>query len=143
MSGFREEQRMIFLKAAESFINMWYRWGGDDPAGFDCSGSVVAALKACGLLRKGVDLTADGIWHRFHRDYEKDYPKQGTIAFWFNDAGVATHVAICISPNFCITADGGGSFVKTQADAEKHNAFIKYRPIAHRKHKPRYIDPFS
>lgn len=132
------DQEFHFLKAADSFINTWYTWGGDDPSGIDCSGLVVACLKACGIMGHGEDETADGLWHKFHGRYSVTKPERGALAFWFDGRGIATHVVICISPYFCITASGGGRHVLTQQDAIKHNAFVKMRPIFSRTDPPRF-----
>jgi hypothetical protein len=86
------------------------------------------------------DLSADGLWRKF-KSYEKPNPREGRIAFWFTGKK-ATHVAICEDDEYCFTADGGGSRVKTVADAWKYNAFIKTRPIFHRKSIPRFVDIF-
>ena len=134
----RTDNLYYFMKTVESFHNKWYRWGGDDPSGVDCSGLVIEGLKAVGLIKPHDDMTADQLWHRFHAN-EVIRPSRGCLAFWFNEGGRATHVAVCVSFDKCLTADGGGSRVKTVEDAERHNAFIKYRPIGHRLSKPRYI----
>jgi len=140
----RDEQIDVFMETARSHLNRWYIWGGDDPFGFDCSGLVVECLKAAGLIETDEDFTADGLWHKYHhgREVARKDVSEGCLALWFNNRGRATHVAICTSNHFCITADGGGSKTNTEADARKHNAYIKFRPIDHRRSAPRFVDPF-
>ena len=119
-----------FLDTIKSFINMPYRWAGDDAVGgFDCSGSVVEALKSIGYIKEKEDFTADGLWKKYSEDYEEQSPSIGSIVFWFDSNGKAIHVAVALNQFFCITADGGGSHVKTEEDAIKYNAFMKYRRI--------------
>jgi D-gamma-glutamyl-meso-diaminopimelic acid endopeptidase CwlS len=131
-----------FVKEAERHHGRFYIWGGDDPSGFDCSGLVVECLKAVGRLKGNEDLSADGLWHRF-KAYKVERPREGCMIFWFNDGGRATHTAIAIDEEFCFTADGGGSRVRTMQDAIKYNAFIKTRPIMARSSMPRFVDIFT
>lgn len=136
------EQRRVFLDVAESLLHTPYIWGGDDPSGFDCSGMVIECLRSVGHLEKGHDYTADGLWNKY-KYAEVERPRASVMAFWFNDSGRATHVAICRSSSFCITADGGGSKTKSTQDAIDRNAFIKIRPIHHGRNKPKYVDIFD
>jgi len=131
-----------FLQVARSMLNMFYRWGGDDPSGFDCSGVAVECLKVCGLIPLHSDYSAEALWTKFI-DKETPTPDAGCLAFWFDSTGKAIHVAICLDPTYCLTADGGGSHVKTVEDAVKYNAFIKVRRIDHRKTKPQFVNPFT
>lgn len=140
--AYSREQRYYFIKVAESFLGKFYLWGGDDPAGFDCSGMVLEAMKSVGKIGADVDTTADGLWQKYSPMYRTFKPTAGCLAFWFTN-GKATHVAVCISDFFCITADGGGSKTLTVADAQQQNAFIKIRPIHHRKTSPMYLDIFK
>lgn len=133
-----EHAKHWFLRAVESFLNLPYKWGGDDPTGFDCSGMVVEGLRACGLMGIHEDLSAYGLWHKFS-DKQVPAPRRGALVFWFADNGKANHVAVCLDEHFCLTADAGGRHVQTADDAEKYNAFVKIRPISHRKSTPKYI----
>ncbi len=130
-----------FLDEALSYRHTWYTWGGDDPSGIDCSGLVIACLKAIGYLPKGIDLKADDLWHRY-RHAEVNKPTAGSLVFWFTPSGRAYHVAICLDYWICLTADGGGSQVKTIDDAIRENAFIKLRPVNHRRDEPKYVNLF-
>jgi cell wall-associated NlpC family hydrolase len=135
-------QKKWFLQVVMSYLGAWYRWGGDDPAGIDCSGVVVEGLRAAGMLAPHEDLTADGLWDRY-KQRKVMSPGEGCLIFWFNSEGKATHVAVALDSYFCLTADGGGSTIHTVADAEKANAFVKVRPIGHRMSQPKYVDLFT
>lgn len=128
----------LFVKIAESHLGRWYIWGGDDPSGFDCSGLVVECLKTVGFLDERQDMTANDLWQSF-QSYACGLPKRGALVFYFNGDDYATHVAICLDGDYCITADGGGSKIKSMADAVKHNAFVKVRPINKRIQHKRYV----
>lgn len=131
-----------FIQTALSFQNTPYRWGGDGPTGIDCSGLVVECLLSCGELPHGTDLTANDLWHRY-RHAEVDEPNEGCLAFWLNPAGEAYHVAICLDPYVCLTADGGGSTTLTSQDATRRGAFVKIRPNDYRRPKPKFVNIFK
>jgi hypothetical protein len=135
---------------AWSFIGIPYRWGGDDPSGFDCSGLAVEVLQGVGLFDRKADDNANGLFHRFP-SVEK--PHRGCLAFWGrrDDSRLrATHVEIVVktrdAQTWTVGASGGGSKTKTEADAWRQNAFVKLRPV----HGPGaradflgYCDPFK
>lgn len=133
--------RQRFVREAGLYHGTPYIWGGDDPSGFDCSGLVVECLKAVGRLKESEDLSANGLWERF-KHLEAPGPRDGCMVFWFKKRGRAYHVAICEDMDYCITANGGGSEVKTVGDAWEANAFIKTRPINHRGSVPKFVDIF-
>jgi cell wall-associated NlpC family hydrolase len=130
-----------FMRYEMSLLNTAYLWGGDDPTGFDCSGMVVEGLKCVGLLDEHEDLTADAMWRRFSKKHETNQPERGCLAFWF-DGHKATHVAVCLTNEMCLTANGGGSKTLTLADAIKQNAFVTFRPIKHRKAEVKFLNLF-
>lgn len=125
------------METAKSYLGTPYKWGGDDFSGVDCSGLINECLKACGQIASQMDFTSDGLWRRYV-EFEVDDPELGDLIFWF-DKKIAYHVAIAYIEGYCITADGGGSKTKDYQDAIDQNAFIKYRPISHRKSKPRFV----
>lgn len=139
------EAKFWFMQYIMTLINTPYLWGGDDPmAGFDCSGMVIEGLQSVGAIPIHRDYSADGLWHKYHAIHEVEKPVEGCLAFWFNNAGKAIHVAVCLDGEICLTADGGGRRVKGLGDAIKFNAFIKIRPIDHRKpSEPRFVNLFG
>lgn len=140
----KKEAQYWFLKTVESFQNLPYLWGGDDPmSGFDCSGMVVEGLKSIGAIGIHRDYTAEGLWTKFHAQYEVPEASRGCLAFWFNSEGRATHVAVCLSSEVCLTADRGGSSTVGLTEAKKANAFIKIRPTNHRVATPKFVDIFK
>jgi len=139
----KQNAKYWFLQTALSFQNTLYRWGGDDPSGLDCSGLVVECLKSVGLMRNKADATANQLFLQ-HKANEVTKPTEGCLAFWFDGAtDLVTHVAVCLDEDVCLTAGGGGSHIYTREDAIRQNAFVKIRPIDHRRSKPKYIDLFQ
>lgn len=138
-------EKRCFMERALKLENKWYIWAGDDPQGFDCSGTVVYCLQAIGRLKKNEDLSAEGLWQKFKDLYELKVPREGSLAFWpkSDNPDEMGHVVICINQWYCLTADGGGKRVTTMEEAVKANAFIRVLPIDHRKVKPRFIHIFK
>lgn len=136
--------REIMMQIAWTHMGTWYKWGGDDPSGFDCSGLAMECLQSVGLVGSKEDMTAQGMWTRFALEQNKQVanPYEGCLVFWQDDLGNAIHVEICINEQLAIGAKGGGSFVRTVEDAIERNAFIKVRPIHTRSGIKGYVDPF-
>lgn len=115
------------IKIAWSYLGTMYRWGGDDPSGFDCSGFVIEVLQSVGLLPEGFDGTAQTLHDMFH---PLTFPEIGCLAFRQNASGKIVHVGLVIDTGgLVIHASGGGSNTLTLDDAIRQNAFIKVRPI--------------
>ncbi len=144
---------------AWAFVGKFYKWGGDDPSGFDCSGLGCELLQGVGLVGRKQDLTAAGLANLFKEHIEK-VPYPGCLAFWgfeeptdYNGSRIVcidgvtynvTHVEFCMDSLHSIGASGGGSTTLTEADAIKQNAFIKLRPILGGREAPLFfLDPFK
>jgi hypothetical protein len=117
-----------FLFTAKSYLGRWYKWGGDDPSGFDCSGFVIECLRTAGLLPNTGDWSADKLLCHF-RDKTVNIPDRGCLAFYLDSNLRAVHVVICLDPWFGIGAAGGDSKVNSIDGAIERNAFIKIRPL--------------
>lgn len=134
-------ERELALDYAWRYVGTFYSWGGDDPSGFDCSGFVVEVLKAIGLLPRGGDWTAAGLYEIF-KNRVVNAPQAGCLVFWHSNNKII-HVEICVDSERCLGASGGGRGTVTREDAIKHNAFIKMRPYKSRKNVYGFVDPFK
>lgn len=136
--------RGVAKRYLESFIGIPYIWGGDDPSGWDCSGLVIEWLQGVGIFPRNADTTAHGLMKKYELgqiDAEEAQPMD--LVFWLNDAGRAVHVETVWNPaTLAVGASGGGSRTRTEEDANEANAFVKMRPIASRKGRRVYVDPF-
>jgi len=122
----------LAIAYAMSFVGTPYKWGGSNPIeGMDCSGFVQEVLASVGLDPSG-DQTAQSLYNHFKITGTSEIVP-GAIVFFGKDTKTITHVAFCIDALHCIEAGGGGSRTVTRDDASKHNAFIRVRPIIHRK----------
>lgn len=134
--------RKLFMRIAWTYLGTWYRWGGDDPSAFDCSGYSIECLQSVGLFPDPGDTTAAGLWKMFENRRIRG-AVEGALVFWENESGEVAHVEICVNDTFSIGAHGGFN-IKTIDDAIEFNAFIKVRPIAGRALILRgFVDPFK
>lgn len=140
---FMASDREIMMEVAWRYLGTWYKWGGDDPEGFDCSGLVCECLQSVGLIGSHEDYTAQGLWNKFKAKCQVAIPEEGCLVFWEDHMGHVIHIEICINDRLAIGAKGGGSHVKSAGDAAKHNAYIKVRPMQARTGIKGYVDPFK
>jgi hypothetical protein len=117
------------INAIQHYLGQWYKWGGDTPDGFDCSGLACEYLKMLGVIARRSDFTAQGLCNIMptHRSAPNFYP--GDLVFFGASLSKITHVEICLSRYLAIGASGGGSNTLTMKDAIRDRAFIKVRPI--------------
>lgn len=137
---------MLAVRYGWTLLGAPYRWGGDDPSGWDCSGLCVEVLQAAGVFDRRGDSTADGLFRRFPR---VEQPRPGCLAFWGTPARI-THVELVAEviggQAYTIGASGGGPKTQSEADAWRSNAFVKVRPVAGpgaRADFMGYADPFE
>ena len=137
------KKRYLMADYARQFVGRFYIWGGDDPSGWDCSGLVVEALKAVGLMREREDLTAEGLRRKFH-DKVVPRPYTGCIVFYVNDEGRAFHTGIMLDSEHAVEAAGGSRSTVTLDAAIRDNAFVKIRPWwMRRPAKIVFVDPWA
>lgn len=133
-------KRELATAVAWKYVSTWYRWGGDDPSGFDCSGLVIELLSSVGIVPNGFDSTAEGLRQLFSAKSVPG-PAEGCLVFY--GATKATHVAYVIDESHAIGANGGSSKTTDLAAAIRDNAFVKVRPIHYRSDILGYVDPFK
>ncbi len=117
-----------FIYTALSYLGTPYCWGGDDPAGFDCSGYVLECLKTIGMVAENEDYNADSLLKKFAQ-YQVTHPQKGALLFYLNKTNCAFHVTICLDADYQIGANGGNAEISTLRQARAKNAFVKIRPI--------------
>lgn len=97
------------IKVAESMMGVKYVWGGQTPAGFDCSGFIHFAYNEAGM--KSSRTSTDGY---FNRSYYVDTPKVGDLVFFKNTyrSGIS-HMGIYVGNNQFIHAGTSTGVTKT------------------------------
>jgi hypothetical protein len=130
--------RDVALDVWRSFLNVPYRWAGDDPMeGVDCSGLVLEGLKAVGLVPRELDITADSLLRQTFKDYPREtidrLLRRGMLVFWALPNQPVHHVEIVWATFhdrvLTLGASGGGSRTIDRATAVKQNAYVKIRRI--------------
>lgn len=83
----------VYEAALLEFVGAPYLWGGGEPDGSDCSGSVCAALSLA--LGVKVRVTADALYRKFFTDDMEGFSEGGFLyaAFFLDRSGKALHVA--------------------------------------------------
>ena len=132
----------VATRIAWSYLGTPYRWGGDDPSGFDCSGFCIEILKSVDKLPRDGDWTAAGLWKVFVGN-RVTVPAEGCLVFWRNTTEEIIHVEYCLDDELSIGASGGGSRTKTEQDAYDQNAYVKIRPFKSRHGLAGFVDPFK
>jgi len=151
-----ERERRLMVDYAMCFVGTWYSWGGDDPAGFDCSHFVWEVLKAIGRDPSKDDSTwAQRLFNQFQNntfiktpEAIADSPRAGYLMFCRQKSdGKIFHVELCVDEKRTVGASGGGSKTVTKEDAIRDNAFIKMRPIEGRWNRAKvelvFVDPWK
>ncbi len=87
-------------------VGVPYRYGGNTPEGFDCSGLVQFAYAQAG---KSVPRTTRSLWAATKK-IEIESLQRGDLLF-FEFGGKVSHVAIFISPDRFVHAPSTGRFV--------------------------------
>ncbi len=130
------------IRTALSLLHTPYVWGGDDPAGFDCSGFVIYCLQAGGCLPTDYDTTADGLYRRFY-SCSVTVARTGCLIFRFGSDGRARHVDLVLDSEFAIGARGGNRAITTERQALAVNASVCIRPLPSDLDRYRLVDPFQ
>ena len=72
---------------------------------FDCSGLICCALIYAGVLPKGSDYTAAGLYDKFNK-IMLAARRAGDLIYKLDSSGNVTHIGICISDSEVIEAKG-------------------------------------
>lgn len=126
-----------FAEYACRFIGRPYVWGGDGSGkyggGFDCSGLVLEALKAIGVVGNGLDFTAQGLHDALKKRGWVDVPPElmtvQDVLFWGKSAAKITHTAIAIDRARYVEAGGGSSKSTSPANS---TGMVRVRPLVAR-----------
>lgn len=124
--------RGMFLDACLAQLGKPYRWGGNGPDNFDCSGYVGYIWRQLGI-RSG-DYTADAMYDNFRlgnwpgEKVAVEDANLGDLVF-FGSGTNAGHVVFALSPGHVLGATGGGKSTTTDAKAKAQGAAVRIDPM--------------
>lgn len=121
----------LLVRYAMQFVGTPYLWGGNNPVeGFDCSGLAIEILNAFGFKIPDQAASDLYLWCLTGNFIKEARP--GALVFFGKDGKIG-HVGIVLNRDLMIDAGGGGSDVTSKEAAAKSNAFVRIRPMKHRK----------
>ena len=108
------EQMVAFAK---KFLGTPYVYGGDTPAGFDCSGFVQSVCRYAGV---NIPRVADDQYYRAGKPVPKGKEREGDLVFFETDPSWPgpSHVGICVGNGEFIHASSSGSVRIDSLDKE-------------------------
>lgn len=99
------------LTGAQAQLGTPYRWGGEGPGGFDCSGLVQAAYAAAGIRLPRVAQQQ----YNTGPHLRPDAPLlPGDLVFFGTSSTHVTHVGMVVSPGLMIDAPFTGAIVRIE-----------------------------
>lgn len=112
------EQMVAFAK---KFLGTPYVYGGDTPAGFDCSGFVQSVCRYAGV---NIPRVADDQYYRAGKPVPKGKEREGDLVFFETDPSWPgpSHVGICVGNGEFIHASSSGSVRIDSLDKEYYKA---------------------
>ena len=111
-----------------------YRWGGHTTSGFDCSGAVVAAYIAAGMMpeKQRGQFNAPDLYHSLSSVPIRAFLKPGDAVFYGSLLGGVSHVMMYVGDDKVCGATGGGPKTLTKQDAIDRDARVKTVSIDYR-----------
>lgn len=115
------------------------QWGGDSYSGIDCSGLIVNILRAGGLLKKGEDYSAKGLFEKFRAHSQPLLAKpdftRGNLLFFGASFEEISHVAFLLGPNLMVEANGSKPDLHTAELARRAGAYVRVSHVTSRQDK--------
>lgn len=137
-------RREVAVEHAKRFIGKPYFWGGQGPAGFDCSGLITEVLRAVGRIARRDDYNAQGYYNLYVGT--PSATRLGSLFCYGEDVGHITHIGMCIGwmgkaqTPIILEAAGGRGGVDTLEEAQAKDAMVTIRPP--RSDVVAVVDPF-
>ena len=114
--------KTLMALMAMQYLNVPYKWGGNNTLGFDCSGLVLKVLDDVGITLP--DMTSQQIYNWcVHKSKGRSSNREcDSLLFFGDNVNAITHVAISlgrINDVFCMIEAGGAGKNSLQMSAEE------------------------
>jgi peptidoglycan DL-endopeptidase CwlO len=96
------------VESARALLGAGYRYGGDGPARFDCSGLTVWAMRAAGVSLPRTSYSQFNLG----TPVDRASIRAGDLVFWNTDGSGASHVGIATSNSTVISATASSGVVE-------------------------------
>jgi len=122
---------------AMQYLNVPYRWGGNNYDGLDCSGFVLKSLHDVGLTLP--DMTANSLMEYCETNGNASSDVMCDSILFFGKNGKATHTAISLGllegKHYMIEAGGAGSnsLKMSKEELAKIDARVRIKPVSSRR----------
>lgn len=119
---------------AMSMVGTPYKWGGNGPDGYDCSGFIQEVLASVGQ-QPPIDKSSQELFEfyaKISKPLARHRPRAGSLVFYGSGINHITHVDFAIDAYRVVGAIGGNMATRTVEQARAKGAFVKVRPINYR-----------
>ena len=116
------------------YINVPYKWAGNGPYDFDCSGLVIKVLHDIGYTLP--DMKAQDIYKwAIKKEFYSCNPEEDCLLFFGKSEEKITHIGIAIDQHYMIEAGGSGreSLKMTKEQLALKDARVRIKKITNRR----------
>lgn len=125
----------LLSQMAMQYLNVPYRWAGNNVAGFDCSGFVLKTLHDVGVTLP--DMTSQSIYFwAIKQEFQSCEPGEDCLLFFGPHFNAIKHVAISLNEGKYMIEAAGAGRDSLNLDAEslaRMDARVRIKPITNRK----------
>ena len=123
---------------ASQFLNVPYRWAGNNYDGLDCSGLVLKSLHEVGITLPDMNAQSIYYWATDGKGFQSCDPSDDCLLFFGHSTSYITHIAISIGElkevSYMIEAGGAGIESKDMSlqDLARKDARVRIKPVSNR-----------
>ena len=125
-----DARRALFLDTVRRALFAWYQWGGQGPAGWDCSGLVIEGLRTVGAVPAAYDASVAGLTARWRsRPLAAAALVPGALVAYGTHHVVIVDTVLDDGTVIILEAGGGTPAIGGPLDAAAAGAYVRRRPL--------------